>query len=90
MTACLVKMQMALTSHNPNNPNKEVGGGRGGWSSCADMYYVVQDDGTFGEDADGAGLAASPGSVSLGEDSSEDEDDEDGDAAEHRMNVRTG
>lgn len=49
-----------------------------------------QDDGTFGEDADGSGLAASPGSVSLGEDSSEDEDDEDGDAAEHRMNVRTG
>lgn len=50
----------------------------------------MQDDGTFGEDADGSGLAASPGSVSLGEDSSEDEDDEDGDAAEHRMNVRTG
>ncbi len=54
------------------------------------MCHVVQDDGTFGEDGDGAGLAASPGSVSLGEDSSEDEDDEDGDAAEHRMNVRTG
>ncbi len=54
------------------------------------MCQFLQDDGTFGEDADGAGLAASPGSVSLGEDSSEDEDDEDGDAAEHRMNVRTG
>ncbi len=54
------------------------------------MCHVVQDDGTFGEDADGAGLAASPGSVSLGEDSSEDEEDEDGDAAEHRVNVRTG
>ena len=60
------------------------------WSNCADICQFLQDDGTFGEDADGGGLAASPGSVSLGEDSSEDEDDEDGDAAEHRMNVRTG
>lgn len=32
----------------------------------------------------------SPGSVSLGSASSEEEDDEDGDAAEHRVNVRTG
>lgn len=50
----------------------------------------MQDDGTFGEDVDSPALVASPGSVSLGTDSSEDEDDEDGDAAEHRMNIRTG
>ena len=50
----------------------------------------VQDDGTFGDDADSPAVAPSPGSVSLGTDSSEDEDDEDGDAGEHRMNVRTG
>ncbi len=48
MMACLVKMQMALTSHNHNNPNK------GEWSTCTDMRHVLQDDGTFGEDADGA------------------------------------
>lgn len=50
----------------------------------------MQDDGTFGEDGEGSPLAASPGSVSLGEDSSDEDDEEDGDAAEHRVNVRTG
>ena len=51
---------------------------------------MMQDDGTFGEDGEGSPLAASPGSVSLGEDSSDEDDEEDGDAAEHRVNVRTG
>ena len=51
---------------------------------------TVQDDGTFGDDGDSPALAPSPGSVSLGTDSSEDDDEEDGNAGEHRMNVRTG
>ncbi|KAL3153296.1 hypothetical protein ABBQ38_011641 [Trebouxia sp. C0009 RCD-2024] len=57
---------------------------------AAALASCNQDDGTFGEDVDSPALVASPGSVSLGTDSSEDEDDEDGDAAEHRMNIRTG
>ncbi len=38
--------QLAVTSHNPDNPNK-------GEVEQLHMCHVVQDDGTFGEDADG-------------------------------------
>ena len=60
------------------------------WHRVYPKGRCLQDDGTFGDDGEGQAVAASPGSVSLGTDSSKDEDDEDGDAAEHRMNVRTG
>lgn len=83
-TQYIIGFECKPWSHNPKTPHKEV------WSNSTDTCHALQDDGTFGEDADGAGLAASPGSTSLGEDTSEDEDDEDGDAAEHRVNVRTG
>ena len=60
--------------------------------NLANVPYLcmLQDDGTVNDDNGVAKGAPSPGSVSLGTDSSEEEDDEDGDAAEHRVNVRTG
>lgn len=51
---------------------------------------LPQDDGTVGDEAVPAAVVQSPGSVSLGTHSSEEDDEEDGAAAEHRVSVRTG